>query len=124
MKVKDAIAYADDVKPNAFGDEVKFRWLTELDGRIAADVFLMAKPELDRLRYVCPDDGEDELLADSPHDGIYPVYLSAMIDFHNGEYEKYQNTMTIFNEMYGNFVRWYARVYAPAQGRRYYHGYV
>ena len=34
MKVKDAIAAADAVKPNAFSEEAKFQWLRRLEGRL------------------------------------------------------------------------------------------
>lgn len=36
--------------------------------------------------------------------------------FDNGEYNKYQNSMEQFNAHYGNFVRWFASTYEPAQG--------
>jgi len=55
-----------------------------------------------------------ELLVEPPHSKIYRVYLEAMIDFENGEYDKYANTMTMFNAFWGEFTRWFARVYAPA----------
>ena len=32
MKVKDAIAAADAVKPNAFSEETKFQWLRRMEG--------------------------------------------------------------------------------------------
>ena len=42
--------------------------------------------------------------------------LQAKIDEANGEYNKYVNSMQIYNEHYGNFVRWFAGLYEPAQG--------
>lgn len=42
MKIKEAIRRTDLAKPNAFEEELKFLWLTALEGQIAADVFLMA----------------------------------------------------------------------------------
>ena len=46
MKVKDAIAAADAVKPNAFSEETKFQWLRRLEGRLQAEVFLMAPAQI------------------------------------------------------------------------------
>lgn len=46
MKIKDAIAWADEVKPNAFTERVKFEWLNALEGKIAADLFLLAPAEI------------------------------------------------------------------------------
>ena len=92
MKIKDAIAWADEVKPNAFTERVKFEWLNALEGKIAADVFLLAPAEVRTLRYVYPEDLETELLVGPPHDDIYTLYLQAKIDEANGEYNKYANS--------------------------------
>lgn len=49
-----------------------------------------------------------------PHDKLYPAYLEARVDYANGEYEKYQNTMQMFNAFFGEFIRWFALTYSPA----------
>ena len=38
-----------------------------------------------------------ELLVYPPHDKLYRTYLLAMIDFANGEYTKYNNSIAMFN---------------------------
>lgn len=122
MTPRRAITRADETKPNAFSEEVKFEWLRALEGRIAADVFLLAKSELDTvtdLEY--PADLDSELIVEPPHDELYIRYLQARIDEQNGEYYRYADSRQLYNEAYGNFVRWFARTYEPAQGygRRY-----
>lgn len=116
MKVGDVIERVDAVKPNAFDSLVKVEWLNALEGRIAADVLLLAPAEIGQLRYRWPEDRDTELLLAPPHDDIYGLWLQAKIDEANGEYNKYQNTMQIYNEHYGNFVRWFAGTWDPAQG--------
>ncbi len=115
MKVKDAIDYANEMKPNAFSTKTLLGWLNALEGRIAADVFLLSKVEIDQLQLTEEDMGTT-LLVDPPHDDIYPLWLQAKIDEANGEYDKYQNSMQIYNEHYGNFVCWFVNQYEPAQG--------
>ena len=117
MKIQEAIDWADEMKPNAFTSKVKLAWLNALEGRIAADVFLMAPAEIAVLRYTEEDMGA-ELLVAPPHDDIYTLWLQAKIDEANGEYNKYVNSMQIYNEHFGNFVRWFASLYEPAQGYR------
>lgn len=122
MTPRKAITRVDETKPNAFSEEVKFEWLRALEGRIAADVFLLAKSELDTvtdLEY--PADLDSELIVEPPHDELYIRYLQAHIDEQNGEYNRYADSRQLYNEAYGNFVRWFARTYEPAQGygRRY-----
>ncbi len=55
-----------------------------------------------------------ELLVEPPHSKLYAEYIMARIDYANGEYDKYDNTMQMFNAFWGEFMRWFARVYAPA----------
>ena len=117
MKIQEAINWADEMKPNAFTSNAKLAWLNALEGRIAADVFLMAPAEIAVLRYT-EEDMEAELLVAPPHDDIYTLWLQAKIDEANGEYNKYVNSMQIYNEHFGNFVRWFASLYEPAQGYR------
>ena len=64
-------------------------------------------------------DGKDvELIAPPPHDKIYWVYLAAMIDFAFGEYTKYTNMMEEFNQRLGEYTRWFATFYRPADRRK------
>jgi len=118
MKISDVISWVDEVKPNAFPDWVKLEWISALEGRIAADVFLMNAAEVRALAYKYPADMETELLVEPPHDDIYGYWVQAKIDEANGEYTKYVNTLQIYNGHYSDFVRWFANVYAPAQGYR------
>lgn len=127
MKICEVIEYVDSVRPNPFSDKEKVMWLNALEGRIAADVFLLAPLEIRKLKYEHPDNMDTELLVVSPHDDIYYLWLIARIDEANGEYNKYQNSSQIYNEHYGNFVRWFARTYEPAQGyvrRGFYHAHI
>lgn len=116
MKLREAIERVDEIKPNAFSSAVKTDWINALEGRIAADVLLLAPAEVKQLRYTYPEDQNTELLVDPPHDDIYTLWLAAKIDEANGEYNKYQNTMQIYNEHFGDFVRWFASTWEPAQG--------
>lgn len=110
MKIKDAIAYVDDVKPNAFGRLAKIRMISEVEKMVQLEVLLLSPHEL--IEYGA-DDEETELLV-CTHDRIYTDYLIAKIDWHNGEYDKYANTLQMFNDSFSEFKRWFAHNYAPA----------
>lgn len=43
MKIKDAIATARALTPDAFGDEALFNWINQLEGQLASQVFLDRK---------------------------------------------------------------------------------
>lgn len=115
MKFSEAINQADAIKPNAFNAATKKRWLLELEGKIAADVMLMDISELRQLTKMDSSD-DRETLVSFPHDGLYVTYLMAKIDEQNGEFNKYTNTMQMFNGELNNFKRWFAQTYAPANG--------
>ena len=58
------------------------------------------------------------LLVEFPHDKLYREYIKARIDYENGEYDKYSATMEMFNNFWGEFMRWFAKTYCPAGRRR------
>ena len=97
--LKSVIDMVDEIKPNAFSNEAKTQWLNECEEIIT---------------YHYDAEKDKELLAQPPHDKIYWAYLTAMIDFANGEYNKYQNTMQVFNSFFSEFMRWFALNYHPA----------
>ena len=114
--LKGVIDAVDKAKPNGFDNDTKTRWLNEAEGKIQTEVFLLAP--IDIIQYDYETDQNTLLLVDPPHDKLYYPYLAARIDFANGEYEKYQNSMQLFNDFYGEFVRWFARNYHPADALR------
>lgn len=117
-KIGEIISRVDEMRPNAFSAEQKMRWIASLDGRIAADVMLMSIEDIRQLEYKYPDDLESEPLVTFPHDDLYDMWLAAMIDMENGEFNRYQNDMVLYNEYYDNFVLWFISTYEPGQGYR------
>ena len=112
MTLAGVIAMVDDMKPNAFSNDTKTQWVNEVESMVQTEVLLFASEQI--ITYTYAQDSTEELLVQPPHDKLYWSYLVAMIDFANGEYNKYQNTMQVFNAHFGEFMRWFARNYRPA----------
>lgn len=110
--VASVIRTVDDIKPNAFSDETKVKWLNEVEGLVQTEVFLFAPEAM--IEYTWEKDQDTQLLIAFPHDKLYRAYLVAMIDFANGEYDKYANTMQMFNSFMDEFTAWVALNYRPA----------
>ncbi len=110
--LKSVIDYVDEIKPNAFSDDAKTQWVNECEGLVQTEVMLLADTEL--ISYSYDADKDNELLVKHPHVKIYWAYLTAMVDFANGEYNKYQNTMQMFNAFFSEYMRWFALNYHPA----------
>lgn len=110
------IKRVDNYKPNAFERDTKLRWLTELDGKIAAEVMLVSPAFLQTM-----PKGKEALeckpLVSFPYEDLYDRYLEAKIDYHNGEFSDYQNSMEAYNAAYQGFVNWFLNAYDPVQGQ-------
>lgn len=104
MKVNELFNFIDNVKPSGFDDDVKLVWLNELEAAIQTEVYLKTSFEL-------YNNIADELKLLPPHDSIYRYYLQAMIDFHNGEYDRYNSTYEMFNAKWKEFEKWYCTHY-------------
>lgn len=51
------------------------------------------------------DNGGEPLPVPPPYDRVYWLYLTAMLHFADGEYDRYQNSMALFNSAYGDYIR-------------------
>ena len=109
------IEYVDRVKPNAYTDDDKCRWINTLEGLVSRDVLNESAPE-----YNLPEDADTPLLVASPYDDIYHLYVSAMIDFYNREYNDYNNAILMFEERLNQYKSWHVRSsdYVPSNFRR------
>lgn len=102
----------DRLRPNGYEPEEKTEWLNELAARIQTDVWLAPASRL--IQYDYSRDAETALLLDESHERMYSAYLAMMIDYANGEYDKYQNSASMFNAMWNSYVAWYANAVGPA----------
>lgn len=57
-------------------------------------------------------DGKNaELILPDVWQKVYVAYLTAQIDLFNGEYDKYENTLEVFNSYYQDYKVWYTTHY-------------
>lgn len=54
-----------------------------------------------------------ETIAPAPYDKLYVHWIESQIDYTNGEYPKYNNSITMFNASYDAFAKWYNREHMP-----------
>lgn len=107
MRVRAAIDMANKMKPNSFPDEIMTRWLNECEGRVQVEIHQI-QPE-NVLNYEIPGDDETVMIVPYPFDRLYWLYLLAMIDYANGEYNNYQNAMQAVNAAFAEYHAWYMR---------------
>lgn len=116
MTVNNCIAYIDSIEPNAYTAAQKAMWISECEGKVYTDLFLLQPNEFTPVVY---DADKDRTLAlPAPYDRLYPRYLQAMIHYANGEYDRYANSMAAFNEVWGGLHRWFGANYDVSDRRR------
>ena len=122
MKVRDAIAEVDALKPNMFTEEDKVRWLSRLEARIYGEIICThernAGEEEISFPELSPESGDKELIVGLPYDELYLRWLEAQIDFHNREYEAFNNVNAVFEAVYGAFRNAYNQSHMPKGARK------
>lgn len=113
MTIENIIDAVDALKPNPYTDDQKTAWLSRCEGQIQTECYLM--PIEDVLIYDYTNDSKLTPLVPPPYDKLYEAYICAMIDYANGEYNKYQNTMAMYNHDLSDFTRWLVRLYEPTR---------
>lgn len=118
MTIMDAINTVDNLKHNTYDQNDKVKWLSQLDKRIKTQI--MDAHEGGRRSFGGYDqdtDGDTVMLAPPPFDEIYLRWLEAQIDYNNGEYGKYNNSIAMFNAVYKDYENYYRRTHMP-KGQR------
>jgi len=103
MKLLEAIARADELRPNAISNSMKASWVYQLEGELA---------EMIKIPYPINPFPEDAVLVmPYPKDNIYELYLCAMIDNAQEDTELYMNDMSVANAAIDDAKKWYMRNY-------------
>ena len=115
MTIMEAIHRIGAVKPNGYDQSQKIKWLNALDGIIKKEIIDTHEggDEIQFNGYTDESNLLTELLVPAPYDDIYIRYLEMQIDYANGEYGKYNNSKTMYNEAYSAFQRHYNRTHVP-----------
>lgn len=99
MTPNKVIEYIDGIRPNAYDEEVKLRWINNVDCMVKKLVFGHKKI----VPYTYPDDMDKELIIEAPFDDVYSFYLESMIDYYNREYANYNNSAMMFESRFSEY---------------------
>lgn len=116
MTIREAIDRANGQEFNTYTDAEKIAWLSRLDERVALLVYETGSaggPWYDE-----NTDMDTELLVPSPFAEMYIYWLVAQIGYANGEIDKYNNAIALYNTEYTGYAEWYHRNNVPKS-----HGY-
>lgn len=115
MTVKEIIEKVDSLRRNnqfTIGDKMK--WLNQCEARLQLECLLMPCVEV---QYDYTADADEELLAKTPYDELYVYYICAKIDEALSEMEKYNNTISQYNDVHESFQKWLIKTHDPKHNR-------
>jgi hypothetical protein len=114
MTIMEAIYRIDEIKPNSYSQSEKIKWLNTLDGTVKTEIIDTHEGGEDVVFVEYTEsDLTKELLVPSPYDDIYLRWLEARMDYANGEYGKYNNSVTMYNTAYYAYANHYNRTHMP-----------
>ena len=123
MTIIEAVNKIDALKPNNYTTENKVAWLSTIDGIIKSEI-IDTHEGADAVTFTGYDSNtptDTVLLVPAPYDDIYVRWLEAQIDYNNGEYGRYSNSMTMYNASYSAYERFYNRNNMPiSKGFKYF----
>ena len=122
MKIIEAITRLDALKFNTYTQTDKVEWLSRLDNMVKKNIIDTHEGAEDVIftGYDESTDIQTELLVPVPYDEMYLRWLEAQIDYHNGEYDKYNNAIIMFNTTYEAYQAFYTRNHLPVvRGKRF-----
>jgi hypothetical protein len=115
MTIMDALYRIDELKPNGYSQSEKIKWLSSLDGMIKSEII-----DTHEGGEPVVFNGYDEdtaldtvLLVPAPYDDIYLRWLETQIDYSNGEYGKYNNSIIMYNTACSAYEKYYNRTHMP-----------
>ena len=115
MTIMEILNHLDTIKPNSYSQAEKIKWLNQVEWMIKKEI-IDTHEDAKKVTF----NGYDSMsalsknvIADVPYDKLYVHWLEAQIDYANGEYSKYNNSITMFNASYSEFAKWYNREHLP-----------
>lgn len=122
MKIIHAINRLDALIFNTYKQSDKVEWLSKLDTMVKKQI-IDTHEGAEGVIFAGYDDKTDmntELLVPAPYDEMYLRWMEAQIHYHNGEYDKYNNAIIMFNTDFEAYQAYYTRNHLPVgSGRRF-----
>lgn len=115
MKIIEAINRIDALKHNTYSNSEKVAWLSSLDSMVKR-LIIDTHEGGESVTFAGYDDSRDmdrEMLVPAPFDEMYLQWLEARIDYANGEYDKYNNSILMYQASYEAYANHYNRNHMP-----------
>ena len=115
MTILEAINRVDNLKFNSYDNSEKVAWLSRLDSSIKSTI-IDTHEGGEGIIFTGYDDRTDMntvLLVPAPFDEVYLRWLEAQIDYHNGEFDKFNASIIMYNTAFDAYANYYKRNHMP-----------
>ena len=122
MTIIEVVNRLDALKFNTYTQDDKVEWLSRLDTMVKKQIIDTHEgaEAISFQGYTTDTPMDTVLLVPAPHDEMYLRWMEAQKDYHNGEYDKYNNAIILFNSAYENYAADYNQNHKPvSRGRRF-----
>lgn len=122
MKINEAINRLDALKANTYNQPEKIEWLSRVDSMVKKQIIDTHEggETVSFTGYNEDTDPQTELLVPAPFDELYLRFMEAQIDYHNHEYEGYNNAIMLFNTAFQTYADHYNQHHMPvSHGKRF-----
>lgn len=115
MRLIEAIDRIDTLMPNIYTQQEKIVWLSEIEYMIKSHIIDTHEGGEGIVFNGYNDETPltTEMIVHQPYDDLYILWLEQKIHYMNGEYTKYNNSVTRFNDFYSEFENEYNRTHLP-----------
>ena len=120
MTLGELLNQVDALKRNDYPAAQKIAWLSDVELFIKREIIDTHETDADERAdseafsgYTEDTPHDTALLVPAPYCELYRFALEKQIDLANGEMNKYNNSVTLFNNAYATFAAWYNRTHMP-----------
>lgn len=124
MTIQEAISRIDSMYPNTYKNDIKIKYLSQLDGIVKRNV-IDTHEDGERVVFEGYDDKtplDTELLVPAPYDDIYIFWLQMWVDYWDGEIDRYNSAAAMYSSAYDEFSRKYHSCHLPKKVNMKYFG--
>lgn len=117
MTIIEAINKIDSLKYNTYSQDDKVDWLSRLDWMVKRQIIDTHEgaEAVSFTGYDADTDLHTVLLVPAPFDEVYLRWLEAQIDYTNGETDKFNASIIMYNTAYAAFEDYYNRNHMPVK---------
>lgn len=115
MTIQEAINRLDALIFNTYTTDDKIQWLSRLDTAVKQQIIDTHEggQKVEFEGYTAATPVATKLLVPSPFDEVYLRWMEAQIHYHNGEYDKFNAAIIMYNTAFESYASYYNKHHMP-----------